>query len=61
VTLSFAAERGDVVAHPFERRLLIEEPEISGRPVRPVEKAECADPIVDADHDQVAFARQRFA
>ena len=67
-----AAERHGVVAHPFERRDLIEEAQVSGRAVFSVavlvvaeacerEDAEGAEPAVDHHHDEVAPARQRCA
>ena len=55
-----SAERRDVVANPFQRLDLVQQPLVSGRwnaparhPVQ-VEKSQRADPIVDRDHHDIA-------
>jgi hypothetical protein len=61
-----AAEAGDVVLHPLQGRDLIEQTDGAGVGERRVEggqvgEAEGAEPVVDADHDDVAVQREAGA
>src|SRR5262249_11544045 len=58
-----AAEPSDVVAHPLERRDLIELSEIDGvapllAVIQKIHVAEGAEPMIEADDDHVAAARE---
>ena len=62
-----SAERGDVVAHPAQRRQHVAQPEIGVEPATwgvelgQVEESERAEPIVHGDDDRFAAAGQHSA
>ena len=64
-SFGIAAERLDVVAHPLERRDLVEQAGVRGRArsadAPRSQEAERAEPVVDRDDDHVAAPRERCA